>query len=711
VDRQRRVAPMRLRELGLCLPLLLVTQAPAPPQASTPHEPPVFGTGVSLVAVPVFVTDKAGKAVAGLTAQDFEIADGGQSVPVVAFQAVDVDVPAPPAEPGLEQAPATNEVPVAVQAAAARQFVLLFDLLFSSPHGILKAREAAARFVAESLSPTDLVAVATYRSTGLKLLTGFTSDRAHLARAIARLGLGPSPEGGRDPLDLSGAFESDASGTPEIDTGNSRLDAALQEEADSMREVLKHEYRRKVVDFLAACRELDEALSALGGRKQIVLFSAGFNDAAFQDEEQYKDQPFEVRNAMSELFGEAGRSDVVIHAIDVTGLGSARGSSLSSLSSSSAGPLTSSSWNLRSDPGRDTLTALALSTGGRIAPPTNDFLQALKEVDAVSRRYYVLAFQPADPLPKPGQARSLKVRVRRAGLKVSHRAAYVLPASSTSAGGLAQRLKAAEAVAKGLSGGPVGLRLEALPYRDSKHGPSLPAVLHVDAGALVGSGAGPNLELSVYGYAMAQGRVLDRLALSMAFDLSKQGAALGRDGLDVVTAFAVPTGTLDLRFFVRAGSSGPTGSIRQVVDVPAFAPERLALSPPMLARPLTGRLVAVGKTQGGRELELPFRLEGEPFLPDTITLHPGKPSELCVFVWPAGSHLEVTSEIEIGAQWLPLRLEGGVRVVRDSDGFDRYLLKVVALPAPAGEYTLRVTLREPGAASSAQSEARVRLED
>jgi VWFA-related protein len=707
--RREGVPATRLQGLCLGLPLLLM-QAAAPAPPTPPHAPPVFGTGVSLVAVPVFVTDKSGNSVAGLTAEDFEIADGGRSVPVVAFQAVDVDAPAPPVEPDLEQTAAPEELPVAVQAAAARQFVLLFDLLFSSPHGILKAREAAERFVADALSPTDLVAVATYRSTGMKLLTGFTSDRTHLAHALASLGLGPSHDGGKDPLDLSGAFETDASGNPDINTGSSKLDSELQEEADEMREVLKREYRRKAVDFLEACRELDQALSALGGRKQIVLFSSGFHNAAFQDEAAGKDQPFEVRNAMSDLFKEAGRSDVVIHAIDLTGIGSAVGSGVSSLSPASPGPLNESSWNAQTDPGRDTLTAMALSTGGRIALPTNDFLRALKEVDAVSRRYYVLAFQPADPLPKPGQARSLKVRVRRAGLKVSHRAAYVLPASSTPSGGLVQRLKAAEAVAKGLSGGPIGLRLEALPYRDGTHGPSLPAVLHVDGGALVGSGAGPRLDLSVFGYAMSQGRVLDRMALSMAFDLSKQGQALQANGIDVVTAFAVPTGALDLRFFVRAGS-GPTGSIRQVIEVPAFAPERLSLSAPMLAQPIASRLVAVGHSQLGRELEVPFRLEGEPFLPGAITLAAGKPRELCVFVWPAGAHPEVTSELVSIGQVLPLRLEGGVRVVGDRDGFDRYLLKVVAPQAPPGEYVLRVTLHPPGGGASARSEARVMLED
>src|SRR5574341_1249797 len=62
----------------------------APPAARllVSQEPPVFTTEVNLVAVPVFVTDKAGRAVAGLIAADFELEDQGKKVPLVAFLAM-----------------------------------------------------------------------------------------------------------------------------------------------------------------------------------------------------------------------------------------------------------------------------------------------------------------------------------------------------------------------------------------------------------------------------------------------------------------------------------------------------------------------------------------------------------------------------------------------------------------------------------------------
>src|SRR5688572_30601208 len=82
------------------LAALAATWSPAQPRET----PPVFGADVQLVAVPVFVTDKDGRAVPGLAAQDFEVEDAGRSVPVAGFLAVDAAV-APGAVPGETASP------------------------------------------------------------------------------------------------------------------------------------------------------------------------------------------------------------------------------------------------------------------------------------------------------------------------------------------------------------------------------------------------------------------------------------------------------------------------------------------------------------------------------------------------------------------------------------------------------------------------------
>jgi VWFA-related protein len=690
------------------LSLLLLGAGSAAPRATSGQAPatPVFEAQVALVAAPVFVTDKNGKAYRGLAAEDFEVYDGGQLVPVVAFQAVDVDEEAAPATPG------PSALPVAVQAAAARQFVLVFDLQFSSPAGINRARTAGKRFVRESLAADDLVAVATFGREGLKLLTGMTTDRDYAARAIDGLGVVRTLEPSSDPLGLGGDLETPAGGSAMAEVADQEIAAQMA----VLREDLRRQYQYRVSDLVASLDDLAQALSSLRGRKQVVLLSGGFAQEGWTDssartspmgafEQSRRDQlgAYAVRDRMSRLYRSAGVSDVVVHTIDLRGIEG--DTDVSSPSGRDAG---------RGE-GQLALAALADNTGGVRIRATNDFGAALREMDAVSRHYYVLAFQPADPAPPAGRARDLKVRVKRNGLLVSHRAAYAIPKPSPAADASAVRLAAAEAIAKGLSGGRVGLQLVALPYRDGKGRDAVPAVLYLDGNALAAAARDGQLPIQVYGYALAQGRVLDHLTLETTLDVSKAGATLRRDGFSVLATFAAAPGAVDLRFFVRAGAAGDTGSIRRQVEMPAFAGGETVLSAAIPTLSATGRIVAPTQTQGRPPLEIPFRVGGEPFLPGASPgMAPGLRSTLCVFGWPARpaaeALLEVTGEMtRPGQAPLPVRVEGTAKRVADPDGFDRYMVSVAPPPTAAGDYVLRLTFREPASGWSAVSETTIAL--
>lgn len=663
---------------------------PAPKQV-----PPVFGTDVTLVAVPVFVTDKSGKAVPGLSAEDFEVYDGGRRVPIAAFQAVDVDAPVA----------ALPALPIAVQAAAARQFLMLFDLQFSPPGGIVRARTAAVKFVRESLAASDLVAVATFGRNGLKMLTNFTSDHSYVARAIEGLGLVAALEPASDPLGLSGEFRIPPAAS--MSEQASLADRELAAQLGALQVDLKRAYGQRVMDFLATVEDLAQTLSSLRGRKQIVLLSGGFDKKAWagpESEAERWDDPqyLSVQARMNDVFRRAGQADVIVHSVDLAGI---------------EGPVDVASWDGRKQgmgAGRGALVALAENTGGRFVLPTNDFARALGEVDQISRHYYVLAFQPAEPAPKRDKPRSLKVRVGRDGMNVSHRSAYVVPVSPPVADAAAVRRAAAEAIAKGLSGGSLGLHLVGLPYWDREGGPTLPVVLHVDGPFLAAAARDERLQIQVYGYAMAADRILDTLTMDTTLDLSKLGDALRSNGLRVLTAFAVSPGSVDLRFFVRVGVSGEVGSIRRLVEVPAFVEGQPVLSSLLLTLPATGTIAVPLKTRSGDRLQIPFRLGSEPFVPDSSpTLQPGRPRDVCAFLWPArtgaADPLEVTGEIaREGEAALPLGIDGA-RVVPDADGFDRYVVSVVAPGAPAGDYALRLTFRDPGSGQISRSETPIVL--
>ncbi|MCM2270881.1 MAG: hypothetical protein NDJ75_12325, partial [Thermoanaerobaculia bacterium] len=130
------------------------------------------------VEVPVEVRDRDGQPVRGLVAADFEIYDEGARREVTRFDVIDL---APSAPEGVGEAPAAP----AATPIRPRYLLVLFDLTFSNPIAIGRARTAAKEVVLASLHPSDLVAVATYSvELGPRLLVTFTPDRAQVARAI-----------------------------------------------------------------------------------------------------------------------------------------------------------------------------------------------------------------------------------------------------------------------------------------------------------------------------------------------------------------------------------------------------------------------------------------------------------------------------------------------------------------------------------------------
>jgi VWFA-related protein len=680
--------------------LLVAPHAVAAGQApDEKRSPPVFRGEAVLVAVPVFVTDGSGKAVPGLTAQDFEVLDGGKPVAVVAFQAIDVA-----AEDALA---AGGEMPVAIQAAAPRQFVLLFDLVFSPRGSLTRVRQAASHFV-RSLGPRDLVAVATYGRSGLKVLTSFTLDRAYVARIVDTLGLAPEALTPTDPLGLSG-------GESNANAAGFDVEAELQEEQELINRTILQSYRRNVLDFLDGLESLAEALAPLRGRKQVVLISGGYAERAWTGTdfgatpEQAFNQGREDPTALatldrfrSDVFRASGLSDVVIHSIDVKGI---------------EGPVDvgSPTGRLAREGGATAMRALSDNTGGRFVQQTNDFSRAFDEVDAVSRHYYVLAFEPVEPASKKDKPRDLKVRVRRDGLRVSHRPQYVVPAAAPDP--KAVQLMAAEAIAKGLTGGRVGLDVVALPYRDRDGKAAIPAVLRIDGDALEAAGRsarGEPLTIHVYGYAMADGRVVDTLEMETKLDTARAGPQLRRDGFRVLTTFAAAPGPVELRFFVRAGKAGETGALRSSVTVPAFGEQALVVSRPLPTTSATGKVVGWFETRAKPPLEIPFRVASSPFLPDPDpTLRPGQSRELCVFTYPAAAgqnaQLQVAGELlPAGKPALPLRVQG-LRAVADPDGFDRYLVTVVPPAAPAGRYTLRLSFTDAATGRTSRGDTEVEL--
>lgn len=676
------------------------------------QRPPTFASNITVVSLPVFVTDGKGQSITGLTAEDFVVEDGGRAVRIAGFREIDAGDTGPDA--------------AAVPPEARRQFLLLFDMSFTGLGGLMRARRAAHEFVRTGLSPSDLVAVATFSANhGISLLTGFTSDRAQLARAVAQLGVVRDRQA--DPLGLAYDLR---------DVGAALSDALPEENstADFQREVqMRYQrsqevaYRQRVMSLLAGLGDLAKALDAVKGRKQVVFLSSGFADTTLTGEqgrqalvdseaiargrvwEVPSDNRFgdaQVRQVMADMLRGFSSSDAVVHTVDLSGL-SARGDTRSQ----------------GAEPdfhgGRESLSEMATLSGGRLFKDANDVGTVFGELSQMSRRYYLIAFEP-EGAPKPGRFHRLKVKVRMKGASVSHRSGYFERTDYASRTPLARRFEAAELIAKDAGASEFPLVALAMPYARSGGKVAVPVVLEAPGASLAPAGAAGTLGLELYGYAVGEdGGVRDVVAVASNLDLAKVGERLRGTALQAHAAFALAPGRYSLRFLLRDAESGRSGTHWMEVSVPEVSPAEVELLPPLFMDDPASFVVLQAPSSGARAAAgSPFRVGASAFTPrPRPVIGNGREHRVCVLAQDRGRAYDAGASFEIvptllDASGAPVRA-GDIRLtqaVADDDGYRRFVLAFTPAGVPAGEYSLRVRLRDPQSGRVGESFQSVRVE-
>ncbi len=193
-----------LLALGLSLvpalvPCVLRAQAVNPQEVSTQDVQPAvtFKTERNLVVVRAVVRDAKGKVVEGLHQKDFEILDRGKPQAIVSFSlekpASHAPAPGQPAEsPGSE-----SKAEVRMPASTPTRFVaLLFDDVNTPFEDLVRTRNAADHFLAQSVQPGDRVALFTSSGQGQ---VDFTSRLAQVRQALLELRARPIAPGGQGP--------------------------------------------------------------------------------------------------------------------------------------------------------------------------------------------------------------------------------------------------------------------------------------------------------------------------------------------------------------------------------------------------------------------------------------------------------------------------------------------------------------------------------
>ena len=125
-------------------------------QQTPPSSQPLLHSTSDLVRIDVEVTDRSGKPVKGLKADQFTITDDGQGQQVSIFSYEDIEavetaseIDTKPIVIAVDSPSDAAAVSAGEQARDRRMLVLFFDLTSLGPDDIIRAHDAAAKFVRE----------------------------------------------------------------------------------------------------------------------------------------------------------------------------------------------------------------------------------------------------------------------------------------------------------------------------------------------------------------------------------------------------------------------------------------------------------------------------------------------------------------------------------------------------------------------------------
>lgn len=381
--------------------------------AQNQDQPPTFRTSTEAVQISVIVTDDAGNPVAGLTADDFELVEDGETHPVTTFSAVNIPVErADPLQSDMDVL--TNARP------PGRVYIIALDDM--SAENAQRTKQFLREFLEQYFGPNDSAAVVLLTAGPADSGQEFTSSPRRLLAAVDRFG-------GGETMGNAWSREKNFSG-----------------------------------DFKALVKVIATLPAA---RKALILVSGNIpldaellrGTRASRIGRMFQDINMDFHEAVSL----ATRNNIAVYPINPGGLSTGvSGEDPSELTA--AAP---SSTERMEAQGR--LAALAEMTGGFEFSNSNNYAAAFERLVRENSTYYVLGFNSGETR-RDGQFARLNVRVKRPGLTVQTLEGYLTPSrrpepvkrpSTVMAG-------AWDAVASPLTASGVNLRLFAAPYRSEK---------------------------------------------------------------------------------------------------------------------------------------------------------------------------------------------------------------------------------------------------
>lgn len=396
---------------------------PAPPAAGGGETLFMDTVNVNVVNVDVYVTDKSGKRITGLTKDDFEVFENGKKVTVTNFYAVEggktkiteegpVAETAPaPAAPGAAQ-------PVLLPEDQRLRLIVYIDNFNLHPFNRNRVMRELRAFLGQKLNPGDQVMLVSY-DRSLKVRRSFTSDPNLVATALLEL------------EKVSGHAVHATSERREVlrDIEESRSAGEALSRARSYAESTYNDLSFS----LDALKEIVGSLAGMPGRKAILYVSDGLQQIAGQDvfhavQAKYGEQStgltemlqFDTSRRLNELAANANANRVTFYTIDAAGLRTY--SSISAENQTAGAGIFVDQIQISNL--QAPLQMLAEKTGGVAVINSNIVMPHLEKIAQDFGSYYSLGYSPTHY----GDGRFYKVEVklknRMKGVQVRHREGY-----------------------------------------------------------------------------------------------------------------------------------------------------------------------------------------------------------------------------------------------------------------------------------------------
>jgi VWFA-related protein len=537
----------------------------------------------NMVLVRAIVRDSKGRPVPGLRKEDFRLWDNGKpqqidqfavespgATPAIARQAPEKE---PDGEAASEPTPA-NSTPRNFQA-------LYFDDVQMKFEDIARARDAADRYLAAMLTPTDRAAI--FTSSGQDNLD-FTDDRSKLHETLFKLrprpGLLPDSRSCPDIGDYQAHLIVDVHDPYAIAIAT---DEAYQCNCQNMPSTAQQSCEQQLVSIvegdasqvlnqwetqsMAVLRGLEQVVrrtALLPGQRSVIFLSPGF-------------LLYNLEQQIEEVADRALRSNVVVNSLDPRGLyvvipGGDASKQVAVLPRNAA--LMGNKQQIILDEfakAEEVLYDLAADTGGQFFHNNNDLDRGFRQVGTLADVYYVLAFSPHN-LKFDGRFHKLKVSlVNPAGFTLQSRRGYFAPRASEDAATKAkEEIEEAVYSQDQLKELPIDVHTQF--YKVNEADAKLAVLTHLDMSSVrFRKEQDRNLNDLTFVTIIfdRDGKYVTGIEKRLQFRLRDTTLAkLTQTGITLKTEFDLKAGTYMVRQVVRDSEAGQLSGLSRSVEIP-----------------------------------------------------------------------------------------------------------------------------------------------